>query len=261
VLGWVGGVAVVAFAVLPQWYAVVLSLSPDPAGTGLWPRGLTLDNYRSLASPVFGFYPAMRRSVLLSAGTTAASMLVAVPAAYALARLPVPGRARVLAAMIALPFFPGVLLLVPLRTRSSDLGWYDRLPTIGLAQMSFTLPLAVWFLAYAFRQLPDEILEAAVLDGAGTRQRILRVVLPMARPGVAATTALVFVWSWNDFLFSSGLSATTQSEVMPVTLAKLPTLGFLGGQMAAAVLMCVPAALVVGVLLRWTARRSDAANR
>jgi ABC-type glycerol-3-phosphate transport system permease component len=255
-LGWVGGLAVVAFAVLPLWYLVVLSLAPDPAGAGLWPRRITLDNFRLLASPAFAFSPALQRSVLLSAGTTAVSLVIAVPAAYALARLPVPGRDRLLAATIALPFFPGVLLLVPLRTGSARLGWFDHLPTIGLAQLSFTLPLALFFLAYAFRQVPDEVLEAAVLDGAGTPHRILRIVLPMSAPGVAATTALVFVWSWNDFLFSSGLSQSPRSETLPVALAKLPVLGFLGGQMAAAVLMCVPAGLVLFALQRWAGRRA-----
>ena len=122
------------------------------------------------------------------------------------------------------------------------------------------MPLAVWFLTYAFRQVPDEIVEASVLDGAGPARRIVRVVLPIARPAVAATTALVFVSSWNDFLFSSGLSQSPRSETLPVMLSKLPTLGFLGGQMAASVLMCAPVALVVAALLRLLVR-PDAPGR
>ncbi len=199
----------------------------------------------------------MQRSVLLSAGTTAVSLLIATPAAYALGRLRVPGRDRVLAAMLALAFFPGIILLVPMSVLFSGLGWLDRLAGIGLAQLSFTVPLAVWFLTYAFRAVPLEVEEAARVDGAGTLQRLLRVILPIARPGVAGTTALVFVASWNDFLFSSVLNRSTRSETLPVVLAKLPTLGFLGGQMAAAVLMCAPVALVLAVLLRWLARRTD----
>ncbi len=249
----------VAFAVLPLWYMLVLSLNPDPAGAGagLWPHRVSLGNYRFLASPVFGFYPALQRSVLLSAGTTAVSLLIATPAAYALGRMRVPGRGRVLAAMLALAFFPGMILLVPMSVLFSGLGWLDRLAGIGLAQLSFTVPLAVWFLTYAFRAVPAEVEEAALVDGAGTRQRLLRVVLPIARPGFAGTTALVFVASWNDFVFSSGLNRSTRSETLPVVLAKLPTLGFLGGQMAAAVLMCAPVALVLAALLRWLARRTD----
>lgn len=249
----------VAFAVLPLWYMLVLSLDPDPAGagTGLWPHRISSSNYRFLASPVFGFYPALQRSVLLSAGTTAVSLLIATPAAYALGRMTVPGRARILAGMLALAFFPGIVLLVPLSVLFSGLGWLDRLAGIGLAQLSFTLPLAIWFLTYAFRAVPAEVEEAARVDGAGMRQRLLQVVLPIARPGVAGTTALVFVASWNDFLFSSGLNRSTRSETLPVVLAKLPMLGFLGGQMAAAVLMCAPVALVLAVLLRWLGRRTD----
>lgn len=261
-LAWLGGAAVVAFTVVPLWYMVVLSLDPDPAGagTGLWPQRVSLSNYRFLASPVFGFYPALTRSLLLSAGTTAVSLLVAIPAAYALGRLRLPGRARVLAAMLALAFFPGVVLLVPMSVMFSALGWIDRLGGIGLAQLSFTVPLAIWFLAYAFRAVPGEVEEAARVDGAGTTQIIVRVILPMARPGVMGATVLVFVASWNDFLFSGGLNRSARSETLPVLLAKLPTLGFLGGQMAAAVLMCAPVALVVAVLLRWLGRRADGAG-
>jgi ABC-type glycerol-3-phosphate transport system permease component len=253
-----GGVLVVVFAVLPLW--VMVSLSVDPAagssGNGLWPSGVSLDNYRFLSSPVFGFYPALRHSLLLSLGTTIVSLVVAVPAAYALGRLSVPGQSRILAALLALAFFPGIVVLLPMSVMFSSLGWLDHLAGIGLAQLSFTVPLAVWFLTYAFRAVPREVEEAALVDGANARQRILRVILPVARPGVAGTTAIVFVASWNDFVFSSGLNRSNRSETLPVLLAQLPSLGFLGGQMAAAVLMCAPVALVLAVLLRWLAGRA-----
>ena len=261
-VAWVGAALVVAFTALPLWYLVVLSLDPDPVGngTGLWPRRLSLGNYRFLASPVFGFYPALQRSLLLAVGTTAVSLLVAIPGAYALARLSVPGTARILAAMLGFAFFPGVVLLAPLSKVYSSLGWLDHLTAIGLAQLSFTVPLAVWLLTYAFRQVPREVEEAALMDGARTFQRIVRVVLPIARPGLAGTVALVFVTSWNDFLFTSVLSRSPRSETLPVMLSRLPELGFLGGQMAAAVLVCAPVALVLAVLLRWLSQRSASAG-
>lgn len=249
----------VGFAVLPLWIMLVLSLDPDPGGSGvgLWPHGLSLSNYRLLSSPVFGFFPAMTRSLAVSVGTTLVSLAVAIPTAYALARLPVPSRQRVLAAMLALAFFPGIVLLVPLSDVFSSIGLLDRLAGIGLAQLSFTVPLAVWFLTYAFRQVPLEVEEAARIDGAGTVQLVWRVALPVARPGVAGTTALVFVASWNDFIFAGVLTRSDRSETLPVLLSKLPSLGFLGGQMAAAALMCVPVALVVAAALRWLSRRND----
>jgi multiple sugar transport system permease protein len=261
-LVWAGGAAVVAFAALPLWYMLVLSFDPDPAGsgTGLVPHAFSLGSYRFLASSVFGFYPTLARSLLLSVGTTLVSLAVAIPAAYALARLPVPGRAQILAVMLAFAFFPGIVVLVPISQILSGLGWLDRLGGIGLAQLSYTLPLAVWFLAYAFRAVPVEVEEAARVDGAGTFALVWRVVLPVARPGVAGTTALVFVASWNDFLFSSGLNRSDRSETLPVLLSKLPELGFLGGQMAAAVLMCLPVAFVVAAMLRWLSRRNDVAR-
>lgn len=256
-LAWLGGAAVVGFAVLPLWYMLVLSLDPDPVGSGaeLIPRRLSLDNYRVLSFPIFGFYPALVRSLLLSVGTTAVSLLVATPAAYALGRMRVRGREWILAGMLALIFFPGIILLTSMGVVFTDLGLLDRLAGIGLAQLSFTVPMAIWFLAYAFRQVPEEIEEAARVDGAGTAQRIWRILLPVARPGVAGTTVLVFVASWNDFIFSSGLNRSSRSETLPVMLSKLPSIGFLGGQMAAAILTCAPVVLVVAVLVRWLARR------
>ena len=84
----------------------------------------------------------------------------------------------------------------------------------------------------------------------------MHIVLPVARPGIAAATTIVFLASWSDFLFASGLSQSPESETLLVLLAKLPTIGFLGGQMAAGVLSCVPVAAVLAAALVWLERRS-----
>jgi multiple sugar transport system permease protein len=260
-LGWLGGGLVVLFTVLPLWVMLVLSLDPlagGGAGDGLWPERLSLANYRFLGSPVFGFYPTLARSVALTVGTTLVSLLVALPAGYALARLSVPGVQRILVLMLGLAFFPGIVIGLPLAILFEDVGLLDQLIGIGLAQLSFTVPLAVWFVTYAFRSVPAEVEEAAMMDGASVGQRLVRVVLPTARPGIAAATIVVFVASWNDFVFSSNLNRTKRSETLPVLLAKLPQINFLGGQMAAAILMCLPVLVLVAVLVRWLARRTDA---
>ena len=258
-VGWAGGLLVVAFAALPLWYMLVLSLDPDPVGSGvgLIPKRISLDNYRVLSLPAFGFYPALRHSLLVSVSTTVVSLAVAVPAAYALSKLPVRGRDRILAVMLALIFFPGIILLTSLGVLFEQLDLLDRLVGIGVAQLSFTVPMAVWFVTYAFRQVPDDVEEAAKVDGANVARRIWHVILPMARPGVAGATVLVFVASWNDFIFGSQLNRSPRSETLPVMLAELPSLGFLGGQMAAAVLVCLPVMLVVAALLRWLSARND----
>ncbi|MEO5708979.1 MAG: carbohydrate ABC transporter permease [Nocardioidaceae bacterium] len=258
-VAWVGGVLIVAFAALPLWYMVVLSLDRDPVGSGVGfiPERLSFDNYRVLSTPAFGFYPALRHSLLVSVGTTLFSLAVAVPASYALAKLPVRGRERVLAVMLALIFFPGIILLTSLGVLFERLDLLDQLFGIGVAQLSFTVPMAVWFVTYAFRQVPGDVEEAAKVDGADVARRIWHVILPMARPGVAGATVLVFVASWNDYIFGSQLNRSPRSETLPVMLAKLPSLGFLGGQMAAAVLVCLPVMLVVAALLRWLSARND----
>jgi ABC-type glycerol-3-phosphate transport system permease component len=256
---WVGGLLVVTFAVVPTWYMLVLSFDRDPVGSGvgLIPKRLSLDNYRVLSSAAYGFYPALRHSLLVSVSTTVVSLAVAVPASYALAKLPVRGRDRVVTTMLALIFFPGIILLTSLGVLFERLHLLDRLLGIGVAQLSFTVPMAVWFVTYAFRQVPGEVEEAAKVDGAGVGRRIWHVILPTARPGVAGATVLVFVASWNDFIFSSQLNRSPSSETLPVMLTMLPSLGFLGGQMAAAVLVCLPVMLVVAALLRWLSARND----
>jgi ABC-type glycerol-3-phosphate transport system permease component len=255
-----GAVLLVAFVAVPLWVVVVLSLDPVAGGgdsVGLWPRRVSLDNYRFLTSPVYGFYNALSHSLIVSAATTVVSLLVAIPAAYALGRLRVPGQARILAVLIGLAFFPGVVIELPLGILFAENGLLDTLVGVATAQLSFTVPLAVWFLAYAFRAVPREVEEAALMDGAGVVARITRVILPMARAGLAGTTVLVFVASWNDFVFSGNLNRSRRSETLPVMISKLPDIGFLGGQMAAAVLISLPVILVVAVLLRWLAGRGD----
>ena len=259
---WAAAVLVVTFALLPLWYMLVMSLDPDPVGGGasLWPTRVTLDNYGVLTSPAFGFYPALRHSLMVTVATTAVSLAVALPSAYALGRLTVHRQGLILGAMLALAFFPGVVLVPALSRTFSALGWLDTLGGIGLAQLSFTVPLALWFLTYAFRAVPADVEEAARVDGAGTLARMVWVILPIARPGVIGTLAIVYVASWNDFLFSSTLNRSPRSETLAVMITLLPSLGFLGGQMAAGVLMCLPVALVLAVLVRWLGRRSAAAT-
>lgn len=251
----IGAALIVAFTVAPLLYMVRLSLDPDPVGASSWPPRVSLRNYLQLTSPDFAFGPAIGRSLLLATGTTLTALAFAVPAAYALARLPTPGVRWTLPGLLALAFFPGVLLLVTLSRTFTALGLYDTLPGIGIAQLSFAVPLAVWFLTAAFRQVPDELLDAARLDGAGTRMLILRVVLPVARGGFVASSTLVFLSAWGDFLFGTGLSQTSRSETVLVLLSKLPVLGYLGGQMAAGVVICVPVAIAIGVASVWLDRR------
>ena len=112
VLAWVGAAAVVVFTAAPLLYMIRLSLDPDPVGPPSWPPRVSLDNYAALASPVFGFFPALRLSVLVTTGTTLVSLLVAILAGYALARLRLRSARWILPGMLALAFFPGPVAVV-----------------------------------------------------------------------------------------------------------------------------------------------------
>ncbi len=166
---------VVLFVVAPLWYMVVLSLDPDPVGgaAGMIPRRVSFDNYRLLTSDVFGVLPRAAAQPRAVGGDDPRQPADRDPCRLRPGPARVRGKELILALMLAFAFFPGSCLVVPIAKVFADIGWLDHLAPIGLAQLSFTLPLAVWLLTYAFRAVPQEVEDAALMDGARTVQRIV----------------------------------------------------------------------------------------
>lgn len=242
--------AALVYALLPVVWLVSLSLKAGDElhGGTFWPRAPTLASYRAvLATPLFT--RALRNSIGISALSTALSMALSIPAAWAIARLDFPGKRLVLATALGIAMFPVVSIVGPLFDAWRRVGLYDTWPGLVLPYLSFTLPLSIWVLAAFFRELPWELEEAAEVDGASGWQTFRRVTLPLAAPGVFTAAILTFLAAWNDFVFGISLTSTDRARPVPAALAFFPGASEFqepaGAVAAAAVVVTVPVLAIV----------------
>jgi len=176
----------------------------------------SLEAYRDVLFGSAAILPNLWSSFVISIGTTAITMLLAVPAAYALARLRVPGKKFAGFYILATQMLPPVGIIIPYFLILRNIGWIDTYQGIILIYLSFSLPFAIWLLVSYFEDIPFEMEEAAYLDGASRLRTLWRIIIPQARGGIAVTVVFVFLNAWNEFLFAVVLSGNT---VRPVTIA------------------------------------------
>ncbi|WP_030474113.1 carbohydrate ABC transporter permease [Lentzea aerocolonigenes] len=166
---------------------------------------------------------AMWNSVLVTVPTVFLSLALSSAAAYALSRFEIPGRRSIILLMLAGNLLPPQILLVPVSKLTELLGIYDTLVALIVVQVGFGLGFYTFVLQGFMRAMPNEVQEAATIDGAGPVQIFWRIVLPMARPALAALAALAFTWIFNDLLWA--ITVLRSSSVMPVTPALLALQG------------------------------------
>ena len=214
-------VVFVAISAGPLYWALIASFTPEAAifeGDVLWPRTLTLDHYRALFVER-AFWMPIRNSLVVAGATTLLSVAAGAPCAYALARLPFRGRPLVLSAVLAVSMFPQISLVSPLFLLLRGAGLVNTYPGLILPYLTFAMPLSIWFLVGFFRQLPAELEEAALLDGASRWRAFHEIVLPLAWPGIATTGLLTFLYSWNEFLFALSFTLGPERYTVPVAIA------------------------------------------
>lgn len=249
--GWVAGAAaLVLYTLLPVAWIVSLSLRPGPElrSGRFWPSRLTLEHYRTVfATPLFTH--ALRNSVGIALTATALSVALATLAAYAIARLEFRGKRLVLATALAIAMFPVVSLVGPLFDLWRTVGLYDTWPGLILPDLSFTLPLSLWVLTSFFREIPWELEQAALMDGATPWQAFRKVIVPLAAPGVFTAAILTFFFAWNDFVFGISLTSTDRARTVPAALAFFTGASQFeqpaGAIAAAAVVVTVPVVVLV----------------
>ena len=176
----------------------------------------TLAAYRDVLFGSASILPNLWSSFVISAGTTIVTMALAIPAAYALARLRVPGKRFAGFYILASQMLPPVGIIIPYFLILRNIGWLDTYQGIILIYLSFSLPFAIWLLVSYFEDVPFEMEEAAALDGASRLKTLWRVIMPQVQGGIAVTVVFVFLNAWNEFLFAVVLSGNT---VRPVTVA------------------------------------------
>ncbi|MFJ7331669.1 carbohydrate ABC transporter permease [Streptomyces sp. NPDC101110] len=252
-LVYAGVVAVVAYCLAPFYWMLVSSLrrTSDIFDTSLVPSPLSFENYRAVFDPAQGFGRALLNSLVVAGITTVLALVLATFTAYAMARLEFRFKRLILTLIIATSMFPVVSIVVPLLKLFTDIGWINTYQSMIVPSMSFALPLAVWNLTTFFRQMPDELEHAAMVDGCTRGQAFRKVIVPLAAPGIFTTAIITFIAAWNEFLIA--LSMTNKPGMQTATVAISKFTGAttyetpFGSQMAAGVLVTVP--LVVMVLL------------
>lgn len=176
----------------------------------------TLDNYRAVISGDASILPNIWSSLVVSGWATVLTMLFAVPAAYALARLRYPGKRASGFYVLATQMLPPVGLIIPFYLVLQKIGGLDSYSGLTAIYLTFSLPFAVWLMVSYFEDIPYEMEEAALLDRAGRLRTLWYVILPQVRGGIAVTTIFVFLNAWNEFLFAVVLGG---NNVRPVTVA------------------------------------------
>lgn len=217
------GVIVLLIVIVAPFYYVVTSSFKAPQeiiarAPTLIPQSFTLQHYEKLfRSSDFPTY--LVNSLLVAIATMAICVVLSTLAAYGLYRMRLPGGKFLFRVILVTYAFPGVLLLIPLYGMLSQLGLIDRLAALVIVNVTFTAPFAVWMLQAFFTTIPLELEEAAALDGANRLQTLLRVVLPLAAPGVASVAIFAFISSWTEYMFASVLILSEAQRTVPVGLA------------------------------------------
>ncbi|GAA2939755.1 MULTISPECIES: carbohydrate ABC transporter permease [Streptomyces] len=183
-------------------------------GVGSLPHSFTLDGFRQ-AWVDGGQQRALINSLLVTVPTVLLSLLLASTAAFALSRYDVPLRRTLLLLMLGGNLLPPQILLVPVSKLSEMLGLYDTLYALIGVQVGFGIGFYVFVLHGFMRSIPPEIQQAAVIDGAGPWQIFTRIVLPLAKPAMAALSALSFTWIFNDLLWA--ITVLRTDSQMPIT--------------------------------------------
>ncbi|SDR39748.1 carbohydrate ABC transporter membrane protein 2, CUT1 family [Rhizobiales bacterium GAS191] len=178
-----------------------------------WP---TLQNYADVLTRA-DFMRAFLNTMIISASAVLLSLCVGAPAAYAFARFPFTGRSFLFFALLVMRMLPPIAVLVPMYVLFSKLGLATTRLSVVLAYTTFSLPLVVWMMRGYFEDLPVELEESALIDGASRLGTFMHIVLPMARPGLAAASILCLQLAWNDFLFAAVLT-NNATQTLPVLM-------------------------------------------
>ena len=202
-----------------------------------WP---TLENFAKALNPVFLRYAL--NSILVAGLTTALTLLFAVFSSYSFSRLRFRGRKPLLVIILLTQLLPLAVLIVPMFRIMSSLGMINTYPALIIAYLTFTIPVAVWFLRSFFHNIPYELEEAAMIDGCTRMRAFFSVILPLSLPGISATGSYVFFVTWQELLFS--LAFMTSKDMRTLPLGVLDFIGEhvtdWGALMAASILVCVP---------------------
>ncbi len=213
----------------------------------VWLFKPTLDNYREVIFGSSSIMPNLWSSIVVSVATTALTMVFAVPAAYAMARLRYPAKRGSGFYVLATQMLPPVGLIIPFYLALQKIGGLDTYSGLTAIYLTFSLPFAIWLTVSYFEDVPLEMEEAALLDRAGRLRTLWYVILPQVRGGLAVTAIFVFLNAWNEFMFAVVLGG---NRVRPVTVAMFNFISVEQTQwsrLAAAAMLAMAPVILIGI--------------
>lgn len=252
---WLTVALVLLWTLFPYYWAIVTSFEAGSAlfTVDFWPKDPRPANY----ADVFRSQPFGRNilnSTVVAVAVVALSLFLAVTASYALGRFSFRGQKTLLLMVLAVSMFPQVAVLSGMFELVRAAGLYNTLFSLIFAYMIFTLPFTVWVLTTFMRELPKELEEAAIMDGATPWQVLVKVYMPLLMPAMATTGLLAFIIAWNEFLFALTFTLSGEMRTVPVAIAlmggasqfELP----FGQIMAASVIVTLPLIALVLIFQR-----------
>jgi ABC-type glycerol-3-phosphate transport system permease component len=250
---------VVAVALFPFYWVLRTSLETNAeisqgvgGANGLLPSHLGFSSYVQDFTQQHFLRPLLN-SAIVALATTVVSVVFAAMAGYALARLSLPGSGPILGFILIAGFFPVLAMVGPLFLLYRKLGFLDNIWPLVITYLVYTLPISTWLLRNFFAQIPKELEEAAMVDGASRLQALRRVVVPVALPGVFTAAILSFILAWNDFAFAVSFLSSPGQFTAPLAIVNFGQSQyqiFYNRIDAAVVIISVPIAALVLVAQR-----------
>lgn len=238
-------------ALFPFYWILTTSVktaSELSAGTtSIFPSQLTGSAYRQIFSEL-DFAQPLLNSVIVALSTAIVTVVLATLASYALARLDIPAKGVILGFVLLAGFFPVLSMVGPLFLVYRHVHLLNSYAGLVLAYLIYTLPLSVWLLTNYFRQIPKELDEAAMVDGATRLQALRRVIVPVAIPSIVTAGIISFILAWNDFTFALSFEQNPRYYTAPIAIVNLGQSQFqiFYNQIdAAVVIVTLPVALIV----------------
>ncbi len=219
----IAALVIALYSAFPIYWMVVSSLREPTellTNISLIPQTWTLESYRNLLE--LTDYPThFLNSVIVAVVSVVVTMVFSVMIAYAVTRQRIRGKKLIVGAMLYAYMFPPLLIAIPIFTIFARMGLSDTLTGLIVSHLTLTLPLGVWFLWGFFKSMPFELEEAAMVDGCTRLGAFLRVVLPLALPGLITVAIFSFLLSWTDYTFALVMIGSDANKTLPVGLASM----------------------------------------
>lgn len=212
---------IVLISLLPFLWFVDTSLKSIVEVTSIPPVLVPLGSLHFYRSGIeqYDLLHYVKNSVIVAGMTTLLTIIISIFAGYALARLRIRFKGLMLGGLLVVSMFPQISIAGPVWRILDALGWLNSYQGLILPYVTLTLPLGVWIVASFFKELPRELEDAARIDGCGHFQTLIRIMFPLAAPGIFTAAILVFIYAWNEFFFALLIMTQKQFQTLPVGIA------------------------------------------